>query len=229
MTIISIKSGTDEELRKIELSDGSSYTFKTCYLPPVFADEDFFAPGSAEGRPLSGAEEDGFRSASACLRAEKAALQLIARAEQSVFGLTRKLKKRRHDPACIQAVIARLCELELLDDRRYARLWLESRINRQASSPWRLLTALRSRGIDRNDADSALKEVLGDEAEFQLLLRYAEKLNRKHERIRTRDHTAKTGEQESAAAGRRCDTQALKYQLKSEGFSTSAIQRFFEE
>jgi len=220
VVVISIKYGTDEELRKVELSDGSFFSFRTCYLPPALLSENIFTPGADESRQLGGDEEEGLRFASACLRAEKAALQLIARAEQSVFGMERKLKKRGHDPACVSAVIDRLCEMELIDDRRYARLWLETRISRQASSPWRLSAALRSRGIDRADADSALKETLDEEAEFRLLQRYAEKLARKQERKRT----AKTAGQDSAAAA----LQTLKYRLRSEGFSTPAIQRFFE-
>ena len=216
MTIVSVKSGAEGKSKRIELSDGSFYSFKTCYLPPVGNNESLYTPGVAEGRKISATEEEGFRFASACFRAEKTALQLIARAEQSIFGLTRKLKKRSHDPACVRAVIAQLCELKLIDDRRYARLWLETRINRQSSSPWRLLAALRSRGIDRNDAESAVKEALDDDTEFQLLQRYVEKIKRKQ---------AKNSSQENAAAAR----QSLKYRLKSEGFSTPAIQRFFEE
>ena len=221
MVVISIKYGDSEELRKVELSDGSFFSFRTCYLPPAFLSENNFSPGVCEGRQLGGDEEEGLRFASACLRAEKAALQLIARAEQSVFGMERKLKKRGHDRACVSAVIDRLCEMELIDDRRYARLWLETKISRQATSPWRLLTALRSRGIDRADADSVLKEMLDEETEFRLLERYAEKLARKSNRRRAEE----TAGQDSEEAAHR----ALKYQLKGEGFSSSVIERYFDE
>ncbi|MCL2128065.1 MAG: regulatory protein RecX, partial [Treponema sp.] len=98
MTIVSIKQDAGGELRRMELSDGSLFSFKTCYLPPVCEDESLCGPG-AEGLEISAAEEEGFRFASSCLRAEKAALRLIARAEQNVFGLARKLEKRGHDAA----------------------------------------------------------------------------------------------------------------------------------
>ncbi|MDR0495281.1 MAG: recombination regulator RecX [Treponema sp.] len=219
MTIISIKTGADEDLRRIELSDGSLFSFKINYLPPVFLNDGLYTPGEpdvAEGREINADEEEGFRFASACLRAEKVALQLITRAEQTVFGLSHKLEKRGHDSACVRAVVARLCELGLVDDRRYARLWLESRLDRQASrssSPRRLFAALRARGIDRRDTEAALKETLDAEAELRLLERYARKMRRKH------------GDDDDSAAARR----ALRYTLKSEGFSSSAIQIFFEE
>ena len=180
------------------------FSFKPCYLSSAYIADDY-----AIGREINADEEEAFRFASACLRAEKRALQLIARAEQTAFGLSRKLQKRGYEPDCINAVIAQLCELNLLDDRRYARLWLESRISRQASSPRRLLAALRSRSIDRHDAEAALRETLDDEAERQLLEHYVQKLRRK----------GKYGDDDSAA---------LRYTLKSEGFSPLSIQCFFD-
>jgi regulatory protein len=140
-------------------------------------------------------------------------LRLIARAEQTTLGLTRKLERRGHDPACIRDVISRLCELGLLDDRRYARLWLDSRISRKSTSPRRLLIALRTRGIDNDDADSALKETLDDETEFLLLKRYVEKLRRRRKNNNDDDDEGRS----------------LKYLLKNEGFSSSAVRRFFSE
>jgi len=199
LTIISIKSGT-EGVSRVELSDGSFFSFKDCYFSPFIAD------GYAAGSEINAEEEEALRFASACLRTEKRALQLIARAEQNVFGLTRKLQKRKCEPDCIRAVIAQLCELSLLDDRRYAQLWLNSRIIRQATSPRRLLAALCSRGIDRRDAEAALKETLDDETERQLLERYVQKLRRKSD--------------DDDSGGIR----SLRYALKNEGFSSLAIE-----
>ena len=209
LTIVSLKSGTD--VLRIELSDGSLFSYKDCYLPSPFTTD-----GYAVGGEINADEEQAFRFASACLRAEKRALQLIARAEQTAFGLSRKLQKRGHDTACINAVIAQLCALNLLDDRRYARLWLESRISRQATSPRRLLAAIRSRGIDRHDAEAALKETLDDEAERQLLERYVQKLRRK-------GSTSEAADSDPAAL------RSLRYTLKNEGFSSPAIEIVLEQ
>jgi len=142
------------------------------------------------------------------IKTEKMALRLIARAEQCSSGLIRKLEKRGCDPACINEVVSNLFEKKLLDDKRFARLWLHSKI-RFAKSPRRLLSSLCARGIDHDDAEAALKEVLGEEnTEFTMLEKYVNK------------HAKK-------AVSKNCDTaKSLKYLLKSEGFSLAAIQRF---
>jgi len=198
---------------RIELADGSFFSFKPCYFPPVFIDESLYTPGVADGCEINADEEEAFRFASACLRAEKHALQLIARAEQTVFGISRKLEKRGHKAACVRAAVGQLSDLGLLDDRRFAGLWLESRLCRQVSTPRRLFAGLYSRGVDRNDAETALREILDSETEQRLLERYVQKQRRKINAASDEDPAAR---------------RSLKYLLKGEGFSHSAIQIFFE-
>jgi regulatory protein len=99
----------------------------------------------------------------------------VARAEQSVFGLSRKLEKAGHPADCVRAVADRLLELDILNDRRFARYWLRSRLGFKADSPRKLLAGLRGRGIGRADAERSLREALGPEDEAALLKRYLAK------------------------------------------------------
>jgi regulatory protein len=151
-------------------------------------------------------EESENNESTPYLRAEKIALRLIARAEQCTGGLTRKLERRGFDSACINEVISKLTELKLLDDNRFARLWLESRL-RLPRSPRRLLSSLCARGIDHDDAQTALKNILDEETEMSLLARFAKKYSRKTDG----------------------DSRSLKYLLKNEGFSSLAIKQFLGE
>ncbi len=215
MTIVSIKSGTSGELMRVELSDGSFFSFKPCYLPPVFVDESLYTPGICEGREISDEEADGFRFAFYCLRAEKNALRLIARAEQTFAGLSRKLDMRGHEPACVRQVVSRLEEMALLDDRRFVRLWLAARLNRRADSPRRLLSSLRARGIDREDAEAGLNAALDIDTEYRLLTRYVKKIQ-KLKSFRK-------------IAGQTDPARALKFMLKGEGFSSRTIEMFCEQ
>jgi regulatory protein len=200
MTIVAIKSGTGADIRRIELSDGSLFSFKTCYLPAVFFDDAYYTPG----REIAPAEEEGFRFASSCLRAERAALRLVGRAEQTGMGLRRKLERAGYSAPCARAVLARLEELGIVDDSRYARLWLQARLSGKAEGPRRLLAALRHRGIPRQDAEEALRAVLSPEAERTLLEKFLKK---------------------KRLSGAEPKTGAI---LRGEGFSPSLIQDYRE-
>jgi regulatory protein len=152
---------------------------------------------------------------SALIRTEKAALRLIARAEQCSQGLARKLEKRGHDEACIAEVISGLSEKKLIDDGRYAQLWLESRLH-FTRSPRRLLSSLCARGIERDNAETALKAALDEDAELALLLRYVKKHSRKTGRADTGQNSGENERQ-------------LRFLLRSEGFSPQVITRFFDD
>jgi len=146
------------------------------------------------------------------IKTEKIALRLIARAEQCSCGLALKLEKRKCDPASIGEVISRLIELKLIDDSRFARLWLESRI-RLTRSPRQLLSSLCARGIDQDDAKAAVSSVLDEEGEASLIARFVKK------------HARKAGRKNSGEDSAR----SLKYLLKNEGFSIAAIKKFLDE
>jgi regulatory protein len=136
-------------------------------------------------------------------RADKIALRLIARAEQCSAGLARKLEKRGCEPSGIKEAIAHLTEQGLINDGRFARLWLQSRL-RLPRTPKRLLASLCARGIPRNEAQTALDDVLNEETELAMLERFAKK------------YAKKAGNQ-------------LKYILKSEGFSGQGIDNYFHK
>jgi regulatory protein len=207
MTINTVKPGGGNDLRRIEFSDGSLFSFRTCYLSPLFFDDASYTPG----KEISPDEEERFRFASACLRAEKAAFRLVARAEQSVFGLSRKLEKAGHPADCVRAATARLTEMDILDDRRFARSWLRSRLACRTDSPRKLLAGLRGRGIGRDDAARALKEALGPDDEAALLKRYLAK------------HRLLPREEENTDAPWPV---SLRFHLKREGFSPATIELF---
>ena len=186
------------------MADGSQLLFSAYYLP---GGEDNPALGET-GRELGPAEEEALRFASSCCGAERIALRLITRAEQCSLGLTVKLERRGFNPAIVNAVISRLFEQNLLDDTRYAELWLRSRLrSRRAESPRRLSASLAKRGIDRKSLGKAMENALDHEAEYDLLLRYLkkEKLPGGKQGISPRSY------------------------LKYEGFSTAVIERYFDE
>ena len=187
MTVVSLKPENSRRERtfRAEFSDGSSFLFASDYLPGEFDPALWKTPANNAGgynagakytgRELASREEEAFCFAAACYRAEKSALKLIARAEQNSLGLTAKLERRGYEAAAVKAVVFSLLNRNLLNDQRYAELWLRSRLlAKKAASPRRLLVSLRKRGIPRDSSSEAMKTALDGETEYGLLLRYLE-------------------------------------------------------
>jgi regulatory protein len=201
--IISLKTAPtrEEGVMEAEFSDGSRLLFSNEYLS-----EDL-KTNLCDGRELSGQEEEALQFAASCYQAETAALRLIARAEQCTLGLIAKLERRGCDSPVVKAVISRLLERNLLNDERFAKLWVHSRLSYgRARSPLWLRVSLGKKGIDRNLVNKAVEETLDPETEYALLLKYLEKAG------------ISDGKNQSY----------LKTQLKSEGFSYKVLDRYFE-
>ena len=65
--------------------------------------------------------------------------------------------------ATVDAAVARLIELRLIDDSDYARRWIEERARTKGKAPDVLVSELRARGVTREVAEDALAEVGLDE------------------------------------------------------------------
>jgi len=139
------------------------------------------------------------------IKAEKIALRLIARAEQSSSLLTAKLEKRGIDPSIARQVISALLERQLLNDERYAELWIRAHLDRKAPSPLWFLVSLEKKGVNRKISLNAINKVLDEETEYSLLLRFVGKMDL---------HIKETG--------------LFRAKLRHEGFSPEAISRFFD-
>ncbi|GHU66699.1 hypothetical protein FACS189447_08080 [Spirochaetia bacterium] len=210
MNLVSLKieaSGGDY-FYKLELSDGTFLSLKPCYLDDYGED-----PASWEiGKEFSPSDEEALRFAAACYKAEQAGMRLVGNAEQTRLGLIRKLEQRGHERACVQAVISRFVELDLVNDGRYAEFWLRSKLAKRGGKipgPKKLSASLGNKGVDRAAISGAFDKVLDEEAEFALLERFLEK--NAHSRF-------PLGE----------EGYSLRGFLKSEGFSADVLNRYFE-
>jgi regulatory protein len=193
---------------KIGFSDGTFLSIKPCYLEDYCED-----PASWEaGKEFSPSEEEILHFAAACYKAEQAGMRLVGNAEQTRLGLTRKLEQRGHERACVQAVISRFLDLDLVNDGRYAEFWLRSRLARRGGKvqgPKKLSASLGSKGVDRGTILEVFDKLLDEEAEFALLERFLEK------------NTHPRG-------GLGGDGHSLRGFLKSEGFSADVLNHYFE-
>lgn len=99
-----------------------------------------------------------------------------------------------------------LAEAGILDDSRYARLWIEGRIKHKAVSPRQLLASLYGKGICRAVATAALKETLDSDSELALLRNFMAK---------------------SSPEGRGCGNS--RERLRFEGFSAEVLERLDDD
>ena len=117
------------------------------------------------GKQLSAEEFAKLEQTESGDKAYLAALRFLEARPRSIAEVRARLGRKDYAPEAIDAAIARLAELELLDDTAFARYWVE---NRQAYRPrgvGALRDELRRKGIDADVTAEVLDDALtGDEA-----------------------------------------------------------------
>lgn len=152
---------------KIHLSEGPSFFIRDRYLPwsltdlPLCLDEEKSAELIHAGR---------------IFLAERQALSLLARAEQSSGGLTIKLERKGFTQLEILPAIVFLQEKALLDDYRFASVWISSRLRRHPDGQRNLVWGLAARGVPISVAQSAVHDICDALTEEQSCEKVASKL-----------------------------------------------------
>jgi regulatory protein len=90
------------------------------------------------------------------VRALELAYRHLGRRERTVQEVRRHLERREVDPVSSRLAIAELCELGVLDDRRYARAFAEDKRELEGWGSERIRRALLERGIERELVEVAL-------------------------------------------------------------------------
>lgn len=89
--------------------------------------------------------------------------RLLATRPRSEAELSRRLADAGFEPDAVDAVLARLRELGLVDDAGFALQWIHERSARKKLSPRALMHELRAKGIDAGVAEDALARAGLDE------------------------------------------------------------------
>ncbi len=103
------------------------------------------------------------------------ALRLLAGRELSVARCRARLLDRDHDPADVDAAIARLLEDGSLNDARVARAYARTAVNVKGRGRLRVARELQEMGIGRDVAAAALADVYGELDERSLVSRAVQK------------------------------------------------------
>jgi len=114
------------------------------------------------GAALAPAVLDRLRDLADVEAAERAALRALARRAHARGDLRRRLVRKQHPPAAVDAALERLTARGLLDDGRFAEQYAALRATR-GKGPARLLRDLMAQGVERRTAEDAVGRALEDE------------------------------------------------------------------
>ena len=94
--------------------------------------------------------------------AKQKALDYLAHKPRTEQEVRRKLRQRDVSLPVIDDVIARLYELEYLDDEAYAHDYAHNRFSSKKYGPVRIRRELEKRGVDRHLAETAVDELFAE-------------------------------------------------------------------
>ena len=168
--------------------------------------------GLRKGRTLSLDEQRAIEGDDAVMRAKAKAMRYVGRRARTCEEVRRKLREKDHPEHAVEAAVARLKELDYLDDAEYAREYMRSRFRSKGYGPVRLRRELKQRGVDRHEIEDAM--LLLDEEEV---------------RDAAREHARKRWPRLADEEDPRRRRQKLEGYLRRRGFSYDTIRRAADE
>lgn len=103
------------------------------------------------------------------------ALRLLAIRPRSVREMHDRLAQKGLEKKAIEPLLAELVDLGLLDDRKFAAQWVESRMALRPMGPTRLRAELASKGVEREVIESTLSKYSNEFSEKESALSLARK------------------------------------------------------
>jgi regulatory protein len=111
-----------------------------------------------KGQQLSEAEIAELRHKDAIVKAADNIANLLSYRPQSTQEIRQKLSKKDYEEAVIESAIEQMTRMGYLDDRSFARFWIESRSRSKPLGKQALRYELRQKGI----ADAIVRELLDE-------------------------------------------------------------------
>lgn len=172
MIVKSIAETSYSGMFKVAPEEGSAFYIRKEYLPEgLFERLDI-------GAEFNDDETDSLLDAGLTCAVELKAVGYLARAEQSRFGLTRKLIEKKYDKKYVEAALSYLEGRGYLSDLRFATAWLNTRKINHYEGKSRLSAELAARGIARDVANKALEEFFLENDEEEICRKAYEKLSK---------------------------------------------------
>ena len=119
----------------------------------------YVAAGVRVGQELSRADLEKLYSAEQLEEARNEALSFLAVRPRSERELRQRLAQKKYPEEIITQVIARLGDVKLVDDRDFAKFWVETREGFKPRSKRALQYELRQKGVSNEEITRAVKKV----------------------------------------------------------------------
>jgi len=107
-------------------------------------------------------------------KAQAYALMLLGYRERSLREIKIRMRQKGYEEKLVEKVVKYLKDRNLINDKRFTRLWAESRIKKGYGS-WRIQSELEQKGVNREIADEILKDLYSGIDEVQVALDLVEK------------------------------------------------------
>lgn len=114
-------------------------------------------------------EEDSY------LRAKDQAMRYLALRPHSAAEIRKKLFQKGYRSAQVERVLESLQQVGLLNDRDFARAYVENELNLRPVGALMLRQKLMARGVARHIIDEVLEEFTSEESELAIAAKLAEK------------------------------------------------------
>lgn len=147
---------------KVSFTEGAAFFVRQAYLQSI--DVYDIVPD----KEYSEEQTNELLDAGLASAVELKAVEYLARAEQSRFGLTRKLIEKKYDKKYVQMAMDFLESKNYLSDERFSRAWLHGRRINHYEGRTRLLAELQSRGISKEIASAAVEEFFTENDELEI-------------------------------------------------------------
>lgn len=108
-------------------------------------------------------------------KAKDYALQLLSYRERSFYELKKRLLDKGYSEKVINDVLLRFEELDYINDYRFAKKWVNSRIKYKPRGRYLLTKELRKKGVNQKIIDRVIYELLDKELEKKLGKKLADK------------------------------------------------------
>lgn len=131
--------------------------------------------GVRVGTTLSPEDQRQIEQDDQYVQAKQQALSYLAHKPRTETEVRRKLRRNDTPDVVIEDVVARLYELEYLDDESYAQDYARNRFASKQYGPLRIRRELTERGIDRAIAERAVDDLFAEENPLAAARHHAEK------------------------------------------------------